>query len=73
VEKAEFFFSLPEVIRYDHDRHQHLCDRALAGITFLFDPKTATLVGELVIDYDNGPGFTLYDESVPRSLLDCKS
>ena len=34
------------------------------GILFLFDPKAATLIGDLVIDYDDGPGFTLYDESL---------
>jgi hypothetical protein len=39
------------------------------GILFLFDKKTASLVGELVIDYDEPEGFTIYDESVPRS--DC--
>lgn len=39
------------------------------GIRFFFDQKTATLVGELVVDYDEADGFTIYDESVPRS--DC--
>ncbi|WP_161780755.1 hypothetical protein [Tumebacillus flagellatus] len=38
-----------------------------AGIRFLFDSKTVTLVGELVIDYDDVEGFTIYDEAVPRS------
>ncbi|MBL0386400.1 hypothetical protein JJB07_07050 [Tumebacillus sp. ITR2] len=37
------------------------------GLLFLFDTKTATLVGELVIDYDEADGFTIYDEAVPRS------
>jgi Fe-S cluster assembly iron-binding protein IscA len=38
-----------------------------SGITFLFDAKTATLVAELVINYDDSEGFYLYDESIPGS------
>ncbi|MGZ4107908.1 MAG: hypothetical protein ACXVO1_11300 [Tumebacillaceae bacterium] len=38
-------------------------------ITFLFDQKTSTLVGDLVIDYDDVDGFVIYDEAVGRS--DC--
>ncbi|WP_170119462.1 hypothetical protein [Tumebacillus permanentifrigoris] len=38
-----------------------------AGILFLFDSKTATLVAELVINYDDSEGFSLYDETLPGS------
>jgi Fe-S cluster assembly iron-binding protein IscA len=38
-------------------------------ITFLFDQKTSTLVGDLVIDFDDVDGFVIYDEAVGRS--DC--
>jgi hypothetical protein len=38
-----------------------------AGILFLFGPKTSTLVQDLVIDYDEADGFSIYDESIPNS------
>lgn len=38
-----------------------------SGILFLFGAKTATLVQDLVIDYEESEGFSIYDESIPSS------
>jgi len=42
-----------------------------AGLPFLFDRKSITLVGQLVIDYDDHKGFTLYDEALGQGPNDC--
>jgi hypothetical protein len=36
------------------------------GVPFLFDEKTAYLVGELVVDWDEDEGVDVYDESLGR-------
>ncbi|WP_157729495.1 hypothetical protein [Tumebacillus algifaecis] len=38
-----------------------------AGILFLFGAKTSSLIQDLVIDYDDEDGFSIYDESIPSS------
>ncbi|MGB8956314.1 MAG: hypothetical protein WCC10_13155 [Tumebacillaceae bacterium] len=38
-----------------------------SDIPFLFDRRSVTLIAELMVDYDQAKGFSVWDETIPNS------